>query len=265
MKTEEYKFMQFVDKKIFMFNIKEVHFSKNPFNIEGCDFLIFPFCKNKSNFKGFYCYKRFTSIIDLTQNLDTIWQKMHNNSKRYIKQAEKEDIKIRINCEYDKFFQIYKDFLRKKGINSFFEVFGLGIIPRDMMEKNGTLFVADYNGEILGGNLFLEDDSVIENWVPASKRLDNEKERSKLVGCANRLILWEAIKYAKEKGMTEFDLGGLFPENEAEKNSIEKGINSFKLSFGGEVVPGYLYEKGYSKILKIAYYLHHLKNKNSPV
>jgi len=257
--------MQVIDKKIFMFNTKEVHFSKNPFDIEGCDFVIFPYCKNKVKAKGFVCYKKLTSIIDLTQNLDTIWQKMNRNSTRIIKQAEKEDIKLRINCEHDKFFQIYKNFLRKKGINSFFEVFGVGILPLNVMKKNGTLFAAEYHGEILAGHLFLEDDSNIEDWVTGSKRLENEKERSKLVGCANRLILWEAIKYAKEKGIKEFDFGGLFPENKAEKDPIKKGINSFKLSFGGEVMPGYSYEKGYSKSLKLAYYLHHFKNKNIPV
>lgn len=253
--------MQVIDKKMFMFNIKEVHFSKDPFDIDGCDFLIFPYCKNKVKAKGFFCYNKFTSIIDLTQNLDSIWQKMNRNSTRIIKQAEREDIKIRINCEYDKFFQIYKNFLRKKRINSLFEVFGVGIMPLNTIKKNGTLFVAEYQGEILTGHLFLEDDSNIEDWVTGSKRLENEKERSKLVGCANRLILWEAIKYGKEKGLKEFDFGGLFPENKAEKDPIKKGINSFKLSFGGEVVPGYSYEKGYSKSFKLAYYMHHLKNR----
>ena len=251
--------MQVIDKKMFMFNIKEVHFSKDPFDIEGCDFVIFPYCKNKVEAKGFFCYKKFTSIIDLTKNLDTIWQKFHTNTRRGIKRAEREGVKIRINCEYNQFFQIYKNFLEKKGLKSFFEVFGVGIIPLDVMKKNGTLFVADYNGEILGGIIFLHDTSYIEGWVGASKRLESEKEDNVLIGCANRLIFWEAIKYAKEKGIKEFDFGGLFSENNAEKDPIKKGINSFKLSFGGEVVPGYSYEKGYSKSLQLAYYLYHLK------
>lgn len=252
--------MQVIDKKMFMFDIKEVHFSKNPFDIEGCDFLIFPYCKNKVEAKGFICYKKLTSIIDLTENLDKIWQKIDRKSTRYsIKRAEREGIKIRINNKYDQFFQIYKKFLQKKGLNSLFEVFGVGIVPLDTMKKNGTLFVADYNGEILGGILFLEDEFNIEAWVSASKRHEIEKKKYVLVGCANRLIWWEAIKYAKEKGIKEFDFGGLWPEDEAEKNPEKKRINSFKLRFGGEVKPGYSYEKGYSKTLHLAYYLYHLK------
>lgn len=245
--------MLVIDKKILMFNIKEAHFSKNPFDIEGCDFLIFPFCKNKVDAKGFVRYNKQTSIIDLTQNLDTIWQKMNRNSTRIIKQAEKEDIKIRVNYEYDKYFQVYENFIREKKMSSRFRIFGAEIISLDVIKKKGTLFVAEYQDEILAGHVFLEDDSNIEDLATGSKRLDNEKERGKFVGYANRLILWEAIKYAKEKGLKEFDLGGLFPEEKVEKDPEKKGINSFKLSFGGDIVQGYAYQKGYSKILKLAY------------
>jgi lipid II:glycine glycyltransferase (peptidoglycan interpeptide bridge formation enzyme) len=257
--------MLIIDKKILMFNIKEVHFSKNPFDIEGCDFLIFPYCKNKVEAKGFVCYKKLTSIIDLTQDLDTIWKKFHRDTFKGIKRAEREGVKISINNGYEQFFDIYQNFIRKKEINSIFGGIGVETASLDTMKKKGTLFVAEYHGEILGGMLFLEDDSNIETLVSASKRLEGEKEDKAIIGCANRLIRWEAIKYAKEKGIKEFDLGGLFPEDKTEKDPIKKGINSFKLSFGGDVVPGYTYEKGYSKILKLAYYLHNFKIGRQPL
>ncbi|MCJ7571144.1 MAG: GNAT family N-acetyltransferase [Candidatus Thermoplasmatota archaeon] len=255
--------MLVIDKKIFMFNIKEVHFSKNPFDIEGCDFLIFPYCKNKVEAKGFVRYEKLTSIIDLTQDLDTIWQKFHHNTKRGIKQANEQGVKISINYGYEQFYKIYKKFLIKKDFNSIFKIFRTGIITLNKI-KNRTLFVAEYNGEILGGRRVLEDDSTLELWIGASKRLEDEKEKSKLIGSANRLMLWEAIKYAKERGIKEFDFGGLFPEDKAENDPIKKGINSFKLSFGGDIVHGYTYEKSYSKALKVAYYLYNLKIERYP-
>jgi len=250
--------MQVIKKKIFMFNVKEVYFSENPFDIEGCDFVNFPYCKNKVEAKGFFCYKKFTSILDLTQDLDTIWQNFHTNTRRGIRRAEREGVKIRINYRYDQFFQIYKNFREKKGLKSYFEVFDVGIYPLEVMKKNGTLFVADNNGEILGGIIFLNDTSRIEGWIGATKRLESEKEHHVLISCAYRLIIWEAIKYAKEQGLKEFDFGGLFPENEAEKDPAKKGINSFKLSFGGGVTSHYSYEKSYSKILYLANLLYHL-------
>jgi len=257
--------MLVLDKKILMFNIKEVHFSKNPFDIEGCDFLIFPFCKNKVEAKGFVRYKKLTSIIDLNQDLDTILNKFHRDTYKGIKRAEKEGVKISMNNGYEQFFDIYQNFTRKKEIDSIFGGIGVETASLDTMKKKGTLFVAEHHGEILGGMLFLEDDANIETLVSASKRFEREKENKAIIGCANRLIRWEAIKYAKEKGLKDFDLGGLFPEDKAEKDPIKKGINSFKLSFGGDVVPGYTYEKGYSKILKLAYYLYNFKLGRNPI
>ncbi len=38
-----------IDRKLFIFNIKEVHFSDHPFDIKSCDCVIFDFCKKKVN------------------------------------------------------------------------------------------------------------------------------------------------------------------------------------------------------------------------
>ena len=72
-----------VDKKILMFNVREVHFSDYPYDIENCDFLNFEYCKNQTNVKGFRRKKKYTAVIDLTQDLDTIWQNMDRKSSRY--------------------------------------------------------------------------------------------------------------------------------------------------------------------------------------
>lgn len=49
------------------------------------------------------------------------------------------------------------------------------------------------------------------------------------------MIIWEAMKYAKEKGIKELDMGGLFTDS----------LNSFKESFGGKRVTYYAYSKNY--------------------
>lgn len=252
--------MLITDRKILTFNIKEVHFSDYPHDIEGCDFLTFHYCKNKVNAKGFTCQKELTSIIDLTQDLDTIWQDMDKKSVRYrIKRAQREGIKIRINEGYDQFFQIYRSFIQKKGIKSLFDTFGVRSTTLKNMKKYGTLFVAEYDGEILVGTLYFEDNSNMKAWIGASKRLEVDKAKASMISNADRLIDWEAIKYAKEKGIEEFDLGGLWSE-EAEKDKRKKGINSYKLSYGGEIVTRYSYHKIYSKVYNLVYHLYNLKN-----
>ena len=54
-----------VDRKIFNFNIKEVYFSDYPHDIEHCDVLKYPFCKNKAEADGFKREKNFTLIIKI--------------------------------------------------------------------------------------------------------------------------------------------------------------------------------------------------------
>jgi len=250
-----------IDKKILIFNIREVHFSDKPFDIDDCDFLDFRLCKNEVNVKGFTCKKKFTIVIDLTQDLDTIWQNMDvKNVGRQINLAKKEGIRLRKNEGFDQFFQMYRSFIQKKGIKSLFDIFGVGSTTLESMKKNGTLFVAEYNGEIIYGTLYLEDDSHIESWIGASKRFELDSSKKKLTAAAKRLIDWEVIKYAKGKGIKEFDLGGIWSEEEAEKDAEKKGINTFKLRLGGKIVTRYSYQKSYSKICSLAYYLYCLKN-----
>jgi hypothetical protein len=242
--------MLVIDSRLFIFKVKEVHFADYPHDVEGCHVAKFPLCKNKADVAGYTGGEVPTLVIDLTQDLDTIWRKMDNESCRNrIRRAQRDGIKININEEYKQFYQINESFERRKG---FAPLFGIGTAPPETMKRYGTLFTAEYEGEILGGCLYLEDEDNIKLWLSASKRLEADREKAKVIGRANRLLPWEAIKYAKEKGLKEFDWGELWPAEEADKDEQKKAINSFKLSFGGEVVTRYSYEKVYSKSYRLA-------------
>jgi hypothetical protein len=120
--------------------------------------------------------------------------------------------------------------------------FGLELPNVKIMKKYGTLFTAELNGEILGGHLYLEDDENILAWISTSKRLAVNSETSKLINYANCLLHWQAINYAKEKSIKTFNWGGLWSTKEAldpKKNSI----NTYKLSYGGQIETSYSYKK----------------------
>ena len=158
------------NKKILAFNIKEVHLSEKPRDFSGCSFLKFFDCKKKVIVKGFNCKKELTTVIDLTQDLDTIFQNMNKNTRNYIKRAQKMGIIVEKNKNYEHFFKIYKSFKQKKGLKSLFEVFGIGKFTIKDMKKYGTLFTVAYDNEILGGGLYLENKSIIKGLIGASKR-----------------------------------------------------------------------------------------------
>lgn len=238
-----------IDKKTFIFKNKEIWFADCPYDIEGYDSVSFMACKNRVDLAGFTCYDFSTLMVDLTQGLDAIWGNMKTSSRRDINRALREGFKVRINGNFDEFYEINKSFRRKKGLA------GLVVHP-EFMKRYGTLFTAELNDEVVAGQFWLEDESNIRWLIGSSKRLDVVSKKAGAIGNANRLMLWEAIKYAKEKGIKECDFGGYYTgEN---KDDPRHGINTFKQSFGGQLITRYNYDKVYSKTYQWARSLYKL-------
>lgn len=239
-----------IERKIYLFKTMEIWFSDYPFDVNGYDAVTFHAAKNKVDVKGFDREEFTTLVIDLTQDLAVIWRNMSQSSCRYaINRAKRDGVKIKRNENYQEFYEINRSFRAKKGLPIGFEKIGT-------MGKYGTLFVAEFEGEILGGQLYLEDESNIRWLLGASKRLETSQEKATLIGNANRLIIWQAINYAKEKGIKEFDLGGFSGKDKSDRTDP---IDAFKLSFGGKPTTQYIYRKDYSKIYQFARKLYQLR------
>lgn len=228
-----------IERRRYIFKEKEIWFANFPFEVKGFDSVVFHSCKNRVDIKGFKRNEFPTLVIDLKESLNTIWKNMKKSSCRYfINKAIKKGIEIRINKDWEEFYRLNYLFRKKKRLPQ-------SLMKLEEMKKYGTLFTAKFNREIIGGQLYLENKNNIRWLLGASKRLEVSKEKSVLISCANRLIIWEAIKYAKKKGIKKFDLGGYYT---SKKEDIEKEkINIFKKSFGGKLVTQYIYQKDYSK------------------
>jgi lipid II:glycine glycyltransferase (peptidoglycan interpeptide bridge formation enzyme) len=236
-----------IDRPIF--KIKSIWFSDYPFDVKNCSYVIFYGCKNDIDLKDFTKEEFSTLIIDLTQELDQIWGNMSKYNRRDINKAKKNGFEIEINRNYEEFYEINSQFRENKGIGSF-------SIPIEFMKKYGTLFTAEFNGKIIGGHFYLEDENNMSCVIGSTSRLGVSKEEARLMGDANRLLLWEAITYAKNKGIKEFDLGGYYTGKEPDPQ--KESINKFKDSFGGQLTTHYIYQKNYSKIYKLARNAHQL-------
>jgi hypothetical protein len=225
-----------IESRRYGFKIKQVWFSNYPFDITGYDCVRFVTTKSKVDLAGFHMSPFPTFIIDLTQDLDTIWKKMGKYNRRHIKRAQRDGIKVKLNDNYDEFQDLNDSFRKKKGIYPDSET-------TSVLKRSGPLFVAEYDGEILCGRAHFADDNTIRQRLTASKRLV-DADKATLIGHASRLLVWEAIKYAKGKGLKEYDLGG--------RPDLQEGYSDFKRSFGGDVVVRYDYTKSYSKIYDLA-------------
>lgn len=237
-----------VDEKIYIFKTKEIWFADYPYDVDDCHSVTFYDCKNRVDKEGFECEEFPTLVIDLTQDLDTIWGNMATSCSYQIKRAQREGIQVHLNEDYIQFYALYRSFRQAKGLP--------GSAKPDTL-KRGALFTAEVDGEVLGGLFYLEDKDNMRFLLGASKRLEVNKEKATLVGRGNRLLMWKAIEYAKAKGIKEFDLGGYYTGGD--KNDPRYPMNAFKERFGGELTTHYIYRRDYSRIYHLARKANQLK------
>jgi len=238
-----------IDRKRFIFKTKQIWFADYPYDIKGFDRVVFRDCKNKVNIPGFSRREYTTLVIDLTQDLDTIWRNMSSgNCRKPIRRAERAGIKIKMNQNYNEFYTLYNSVRAMKKLS--------GSINSKDIRRYATLFIAEFNGEIVSGHGYLEDKNNMRSWVIGSKRFEAAEKDITMVANASKLIIWEAIKYAKAKGIKEFDFGGYYAGGEGKE--ILNTPNWFKQSFGGKVITHYIYQKDYSKIYTFARSLYQL-------
>ncbi len=142
--------------------------------------------------------------IDLRPDEDTLWRGLHSSARRAIRKAESKGIVIRA-AE------------RKEDLRAFFELhlgvrkykYRLVAQPYRFFEKiwehfmetgRGVLKLAVYQGEIIGGVLFLTyKDRLYYKF--------NASAPAQLALRPNDLVVWSGIKYGKAQGYSYLDFG----------------------------------------------------------
>lgn len=226
-------------RKMGPFKIKEIWFSDDIYDVEGVDAVQFRNANFTGDKPGFTREASTTLIIDLTQSLDDIWKAMDKNATRHnISRAQSDGtIAVLFNEKYDEYDAINRDFRKRKGLPS-------AMIPMEEMKKNYFLSTYEKDGVVLGGHLCIKDKRSFRLLLACNSMTPESTFSRSIYGRANKLSIWEMIKFAKEEGVEEFDFGGFATGQQAEDL---KGINEFKLSFGGVVAEKNSYSKTYSK------------------
>lgn len=212
---------------------------KQPFDAAGADMVNF-FSYDDCSRTDFHKKEGLTTTIDLGPSEEQIWLKMRRGFiRQQINKGERNGIIVRQDDNFKKFKKIYLNFRKKKKLHGDrFAVF----------EKNGIEFSAYWRDEMIAGGIFIADSNYMRALALASERLDGlDGKRREIIGQANRLLIWEAIKYAKKNNLKIFDLGGIAPDSSSKE---QRTLAEFKEAFGGERKKTYYYFKVYSRSLK---------------
>jgi hypothetical protein len=186
-----------------------------------------------------------TVIINLQDELDTIFGKFSSTNKNEIRRSEKDGIVCQQLTNIDEFITFFNEFAKKKKINTLdinrIKSYGL---------ENLYIFGALQDNRLLSAHSYLVDKnaSVALLLTSSSARFEDTTERQ-IIGRANKQLHYYELKKFKELGISTYDFGGIATNKDIEKNQGLKGVNDFKLSFGGNKVEF----KEYSSFLYILF------------
>lgn len=217
-------------KKIFLFNVKETWFTHlysfwDIFSVNA-----YMHVKNAEN-------KSIAAVLDvshtleleLNQETEVISANFSKQIRQQVKTAENEGTTCYFHKDIDQFVDFFNDFAFKKDTYT---------INRQRIAALGDSIKLSFsvnNGKVLAAHSYLVDEElgIVRHFHSATKRLDEQYDRN-LIGRANKYLTIKSILHFKEMGFKVFDFGGYAKDTEDESL---KGINNYKLLFGGKIVP----------------------------
>ena len=174
-----------------------------------------------------------TIELDLEQDAETITANFSKQIRQQAKIAENEGIVCQFHQQVDDFVHFFNEFAVKKNTH---------LVSKEIIERMGgdlKLSFAMYNGQVLAAHSYLTDreTGIVRHHHSATKRLDEHIDKN-LIGRANKYLTVKNIFHFKEAGFKIFDFGGYAKDTSSESL---KGINNYKLLFGGKVVDSFDY------------------------
>jgi hypothetical protein len=148
---------------------------------------------------------RKTVYIDLSKGEEFVWANLKNKNRNAIRKAMKYQIEIingRSTELIEKLIELYKETMDREHADQYYyfekEFF---YDTLDELSENSTIFAARYNNKIISAFLILYNERY------AHYHLGGNNEEAMYLH-ANNLLLYEASKWALERGISGFHLGG---------------------------------------------------------
>lgn len=191
------------------------------------------FSKNLFKNLGFvkapmHLHAELTSQLDITKSEDQLLSQMRKTTRYEVKKAMKENIKITVSTnekDIKKFYDLQIETARRQKFVPFSYKFLHEQFKVFAESGNALLYNAKFENKLLAQAfvIFYGKEAVYHYGAGTD-------EGRRFPGAY--LIQWEAIREAKKRGMTRYNLWGVAPLNK--QNHRFAGISLFKRGFGGE-------------------------------
>ena len=154
-------------------------------------------------------YSRHTVSLDLSLSEDDIWKtQISSKNRNMIRKAEKEGVTIVESDDYDTFKRLYDGTMTNLHAEDFY-FFPQAYYDeyKQSFKDKSMLCLAMYERKAIAGAMFMFSDDYAHYHLSA-----RDREYSRYA--ANNLILWYAIRKAKERGCKWMHFGGGTTGNE---------------------------------------------------
>jgi lipid II:glycine glycyltransferase (peptidoglycan interpeptide bridge formation enzyme) len=194
-------------------------------------------------------------VVNLNLSEDELWTNMTTKCRTSIRSAIKHEVEVLINDR--KFFKDFSVIVKETWLRSKMNVDNIDFHFQALNElgENAALFLAQKDGELQSGCI-----------VYFNKKMCyaiNAGTKTKPINGVTNMLYWEIFKYMKSIGVEKFNFVGA--RININKDSKYYHIQSFKESFGSELVFGFLFKKTFNPFKKFLFNcILFLKTRNLP-
>lgn len=164
----------------------------------------------------------YKHVLDISRDDKTVFSSFRESTRRNVKKAEREGVKVTINSTLDSISRFYHlNCLTRKlhGLPPQPHLFFEKIHEHIVSKGHGMVALAHYNGTAMAGGVYFHfGDEAIYKYGALDKRFPHLR--------ANYLVMWEAIRYYAMRGFRRLSLGRTDPE--------DRGLLQFKRGWRGQ-------------------------------
>lgn len=184
-----------------------------------------PLIKNEMIFKEHIqvLHNRKTVWLDLAPTINEIWMsQISTQNRNTIRKCQKNNLSVQISDDYDEFMEIYAETMDKVKADSFY-LFQKKYYNLIKENENYVLLNVKENGRTIAAAIFMGFGEYFHYHLSGSR-----KEALKL--SPNNLLLWEAIRYAKEHHYKKMHFGGGL--SDSTNDNLFRFKNKFSKEYG---------------------------------
>jgi hypothetical protein len=148
---------------------------------------------------GFEVHVKYTYVLPLT-NLDVVWKNMASSRRSEIRKAEREIDSIRLG-DFGSYLELSREIWRRQGYGETLGIAWQALYDAARSRKCCEVFTAYKNSDAIASFFLL--------WDARRGYHFGSGTRKGTVRGASSYLIWESLKYLKEKtGVPEFDFEG---------------------------------------------------------